>query len=35
LESPSQRVAVASVRLPKTALPQPLTVPARFDHDVR
>jgi len=35
LESHSQRVAVASVRLPKAALSQPLTVPASFDHGVR
>lgn len=35
LESHSQRVAVASVRLPKTASPQPLTISASFDHEVR
>lgn len=35
LESHSQRIAVAGIRLPKSAAGQALTVSARFDHDVR
>ncbi len=35
LESHSQRIAVASLRLPKAPASQPLTVSASFDHGLR